>query len=320
MKTIFKAAIFTICCGLLSSVGLAQKEPSKIKKNEEIIIRKNDDSPGKTIIEIDSNNITVNGKPLSEYNGDVSVFKRNYMSPGENNFFQFPQGNINMTTNTNTAFLGVLTSKTDKGVVVKNVIDSSAAKNAGLQTDDIITKFGDKEISSPEDLRNAVGNYKPGDKVTVNYLRNGKNNSAEVTLTKSIGNANVYGMQRFDDMMNSMSPNRNFNFKMMPMPRNNFGFNNNNQPKLGLKIEDTKDDTGARVLDVTQGSAAEKAGLKSGDIITEVNGEKVKGVGDIRNEMMNADSKYDYNFKVKRDKNEKSFEIKIPKNLKKIDI
>ncbi|HEY5392135.1 MAG TPA: PDZ domain-containing protein [Hanamia sp.] len=320
MKTIFKAAIFTICCGLLSSAGLAQNESSTIKKNEEIIIRKNSNSPGKTIIEIDSNNITVNGKPLSEYNGDVSVFKRNYMSPGENNFFQFPQGNINIATNTNRAFLGVLTAKTDKGVVIKNVLDSSAAKNAGLQTDDIITKFGDKEITSPEDLRNAVGTYKPGDKVKVNYLRNGKDNSVEVTLTKSFATTNTFGTQRFDDLMNSMSPNRNFDFKMMPMPRNNFRFNNNNQPKLGLKIEDTKDDSGARVLDVTQGSAAEKAGVKSGDIITEVNGEKVKGVSDIRNEMMQSGNKYDYNIKVKRDKNEKSFEIKIPKNLKKIDI
>lgn len=319
MKTIFKAVIVTISCGLLSSAGLAQTGSSKIQKNEEIIIRKNGDSPGKTIIEIDSNNITVNGKPLSEYNGDVSVFKRNYLSPDENNFFRFPQGNINIGANPNTAFLGVLTAKTDKGVVIKNVIDSSAAKNAGLQTDDIITKFGDKDITSPEDLRNAVGTYKPGDKVKVDYLRNGKNNSAEVTLTKSLATTNTFSTQRFDDLMNSMSPNPNFDFRMMPMPRNNFRFNNN-QPRLGLKIEDTKDDSGARVLEVTQGSAAEKAGVKSGDIITEVNGEKVKGVNDIRNEIMQSDNKYQYDIKVKRDKNEKSFEIKIPKNLKKTDI
>ena len=65
--------------------------------------------------------------------------------------------------NSNKAFLGVLTAKVDKGVVIKNIIDESGAQKAGLKEDDIITKFGDKEISSPDDLRNAVQSYKPGD-------------------------------------------------------------------------------------------------------------------------------------------------------------
>jgi serine protease Do len=314
MKTIFKAVVCTMCCGFFSSVGFAQKENSKMNKNEEIIIRKNDASPGKTIIVIDSNNITVNGKPLSDYHGDVTVLKRNFM--GDNNkFFDFPQGTMHLLSNSNTAFLGVLTAKTDKGAVIKTVIDSSAAKKAGLQKEDVITKFGDKEIYSPEDLRNAVESYKPGDEVTISYLRDGKSESAKVELGKTPSNVGSYPMPDLNDLMNGMN-RQNFDFQM---PQNHFRFNSNT-PKLGLKIEDTDAGNGAKILEVQPGSAADKAGLKKGDIITEMNGEKVNGVSDVRTEIMSSADKNDYKIKVKRDTNEKTFEVKIPKVLKSINI
>lgn len=320
MKTIFKAAIFTMGCALLSSIGFAQQEAPTIRKKEEIIIRKNNAAPDKTIIEIDSNKITVNGQPLSDYNGDVTVLRRNLRDFNGNNMFEFPRGSFHMFSPSNSAFLGVLTAKADKGVVIKNVIDSSAAKKAGLQTDDIITKFGDKEISTPEDLSNAVKDYKPGDETTVNYIRDGKNKSVKVELGKSAGRARSFRIQRLDGLMDGMNPDNNFNFRMPRMPRYDFDFNNNNQPKLGLKIEDTQDGTGVKVLEVEQGSPAEKAGLKEGDIITEMNGEKVNDVNDVRSEIVHAEDKNDYKVKVKRDKNEKTFEVKIPKILKSIHI
>ena len=320
MKRIFKAAIFTICCGLISSIGFAQQQKPKIQKKEEIIIRKNDAAPDKTIIEIDSNKITVNGMPLSDYNGDVTVLRKNFRNFNGDNLFDFPQGSFHVFSPSNSAFLGVLTAKADKGVVIKNVIDSSAAKKAGLKTDDVITRFGDNEISTPEDLSNAVKNYKPGDEVSVNYIRDGKNKSVKVELGKSFGHARSYRIERLNGLMDGMNPGNNFNFRMPRMPRDNFDFYNNNQPKLGLKIEDTEEGSGVKVLEVEQGSAAEKAGLKEGDIITEMNGEKVSDVNDVRSEMNNADNKNDYKIKVKRDKTEKTFEVKIPKILRSISI
>lgn len=323
MKTIFKAAIFTICCGFLSGICFAQDEAPIIQKKEEIIIRKNDASADKTIIEIDSNKITVNGKPLSDYNGDVTVLRRNFRNQHGNNLFDFPQGSVHLFSSPNSAFLGVLTAKTDKGVVIKNVIDSSAAKKAGLQTDDVITKFGDGDIYTPEDLRNSVKNYKPGDKVPVNFIRDGKKKSVKVELGKSPRHASSYRIQRLNDLMNGMNQDNNFNLRIPQMPRNDFNFNNsnqNNQPKLGLKIEDTENATGVKVLEVEPGSAAEETGLKEGDIITEINGEKVRDVNDVRSEMIYAENKNDYKVKVKRDKIERTFEVKIPKILKSIHI
>ena len=239
MKTIFLSAMVTVCCGLFASNGFAQKEQSQIQKNEEIIIRKNDANPQKMIIEIDSNKITVNGKPLSDYNGDVTVMKKDFMDSDGNNFFRMTPGNLSIFNTSNKAFLGVLTAKTEKGAIIKNMIDESAAKKAGLKNDDIITKFGDKKITSPDDLRNAVQSYKPGDKVTVNYLRDGKNKSVTLELGKTRRHVNfTYNIDSLRDMMNGFNHGNNFNFRM---PRQNFNFNfNNNQPKLGLQIEDTE--------------------------------------------------------------------------------
>jgi serine protease Do len=270
------------------------------------------------IIEIDSNKITVNGKPLADFNGDITVMRRNLNDGNGNNFFRMTPGNLNVFSTSNQAFLGVLTAKTDKGAIIKNVIDESAAKKAGLKNDDIITKFGDKQITSPDDLRNAVQSYKPGDKVTVSFLRDGKDKSATVELGKNAGTSFNYNLDSLRDMMNGFNPGNNFNFRM---PRQNFDFNfNSNQSKLGLEIEDTEAGNGAKVLEVEQGSAADKAGLKKGDVITEINGQKVNDVNDIRSEMRQSQNKNDYKIKAKRDKNEMNFEVKIPKVLKSIHI
>jgi serine protease Do len=318
MKTIFLSVIVTVCCGLFSNNGFAQKEQPQIQKKEEIIIRKNDANPQKMIIEIDSNKITVNGKPLADYNGDVTVLEKNFMDNDGNRFFRMAPGNLNVFSTSNNAFLGVLTATTEKGAIIKNIIDESAAKKAGLKNDDIITKLGDKKITSPDDLRNAVQSYKPGDKVTLNYLRDGKKNSVSIELGKTPGNSMTYHIDSLKDFMNRFDQGNSFNFRM---PRRNFDFNfQNNPPKLGLKIEDTEDSHGAKVLDVEQGSAAEKAGLKKDDIITEINGEKVNGVNDIRSEINHSENKNDYKIKAKRNNNEMNFEIKIPKLLKRIQI
>jgi len=316
MKTIFLSALFTACCGLFSSHSFAQKEQSRDRKNEEIIIRKNDADPQKMIIEIDSNKITVNGKPLAEYNGDITVMKRDLRD--NNNFSRRFPGSLNVFSTSDKAFLGVFTGKTEKGAIIKEVVDESAAKKAGLKEDDIITKFGDKEITSPDDLRKAVQSYKAGDKVTIEYLRDGKKKSATVELGKTPGTSMTYNIDSLRDLMNGFNQGNNFNFRM---PRQNFDFNfNNNQPKLGLKIKDTEAATGVEILEVEPGSAAEKAGLKKGDIITEMNGEKVNGVNDITSEIRQSENKNDYKIKAKRDNNVMTFEVKIPKVLKSIHI
>ena len=86
--------------------------------------------------------------------------------------------------------------------------------------------------------------------------------------------------------------------------------------KLGLSIQDTEDGEGVKVLDVNNDSPAEKAGLKKDDIITEVGGAKVKNTDEARELLKLYAEKGAYKIKAKRNGNEMSFDIKIPKKLK----
>ncbi|MDO4502020.1 MAG: trypsin-like peptidase domain-containing protein [Coriobacteriia bacterium] len=92
------------------------------------------------------------------------------------------------------AQLGVTLSSVDKssadrygfdvteGAYISSVASGSGADKAGLQVGDIVTKLNDTKIKSASDLMLAVRSQKVGSKVTVEYHRDGKQESAEVTL------------------------------------------------------------------------------------------------------------------------------------------
>jgi len=323
MKAKFLPAMFTVCCNMLVFNGFSQQKQPHIRKNEEIIIHKNGNDSGKTIIEIDSNVVTVNGKPLSDYSGDVTITRRrNFMGGADGrNFFTQPR---NLMLNDNAAFLGVYSAKTDKGVVINTVLDSSSAKKAGLQKGDIIIKVDNKAINSPEDLRDAIQAYKPGDKVLINYLRDGKKKSVKVELGKTPSSAKQFNIQLQNDLLNGLGNEKNYDFRMLPMPPGNFkNFNfdfNNNRPRLGLQIQDTEDSNGVKVQNVVPGSPADKAGMKEGDVITQMNGERVKGVDDVISKIHSADNKANFKIKILRDKKEMDFDVHIPRPLKSTNI
>ncbi|MFI7303483.1 trypsin-like peptidase domain-containing protein [Micromonospora aurantiaca] len=73
----------------------------------------------------------------------------------------------------------------DGGALVAAVTPGSPAEKAGLQRGDVITKFGDKVINDSNDLVGAVQAGKVGDRVEVQYKRNGSSESATVTLAET---------------------------------------------------------------------------------------------------------------------------------------
>jgi putative serine protease PepD len=85
------------------------------------------------------------------------------------------------------AVLGVQTSDSPSaaGAVIGAVTPSSAAAEAGLQEGDVIEQVGGRTVSDATDLAAAVRSHKPGDKVEVRILRDGK----ESTVTATLGSA-----------------------------------------------------------------------------------------------------------------------------------
>ncbi|MET8910692.1 trypsin-like peptidase domain-containing protein [Micromonospora sp. NPDC004551] len=73
----------------------------------------------------------------------------------------------------------------DGGALVSDVVAGSAAEKAGLQRGDVITKFGDKVINDSNDLVGAVQAGKVGDRVEVQFKRNGSTETATVTLAET---------------------------------------------------------------------------------------------------------------------------------------
>lgn len=72
-----------------------------------------------------------------------------------------------------------------QGAIIRVVTPDLCGAKAGLQAGDIVTKIDNTDITSASDLTSAIGNYKPGDKVTLTIFRSGETKTVEVTLEES---------------------------------------------------------------------------------------------------------------------------------------
>ena len=83
------------------------------------------------------------------------------------------------------------TFKDGEGVYTLSVPEGGAAANAGLKKGDLITKINGIAVTSGAELQEQVARFKPGDKITINYRRAGKDNIANITLKNKAGNTDV---------------------------------------------------------------------------------------------------------------------------------
>jgi serine protease Do len=176
---------------------------------------------------------------------------------------------------------------------------------------------GTSKINTPEELMDVVSKQKPKDNITVSYKRNGRSADTKAML----GDRSI--SKSITIRSNGMG-NENFNFTMPNMPAlphpplaMSWGFG---RGRLGVRIEDTENDSGAKITEVHDETAAAKAGLKENDLITEVNDKKVINVNEVRKELAEVKDKTSYNIKAKRNGSDMNFEIKIPKKINKADL
>ena len=71
---------------------------------------------------------------------------------------------------------------TPAGAYVLGVVEDSCAAKAGLQEGDIITKIDDTDITSSDDLQNALANYQAGDTATLTVSRSGQVQTLTITF------------------------------------------------------------------------------------------------------------------------------------------
>lgn len=207
-------------------------------------------------------------------------------------------------------FLGVSTTKDEKGVKITNITEDGPADKAGLKEGDVIYKIEDTEISSSAALSKTVRAMKAGDKAKVYYYRDGKKKDTKATLTthKST-DVRTYSFS---------APNINVN-PQIDIPEMNFDFDRvfvRGQGRLGINIQDIEEGNGVKVIDADADAAGAKAGLMKDDVITEINGAKISNTDDARAQLAAVAGKNEYIVKARRGGAEQTFTVKIPKKLK----
>ncbi len=326
MNSIIKSASFALTFIAVSFNLPAQITPpsslrsSEDNREEKIIIIKKGNSTEKLNIIVDGEKITVNGKPVDEFKNDhVQIMSssdddfREPLAPMPPMMQEKGQMLRNYMNNLsgNKAFLGVMTEATKEGAKITDVTRESPAEKSGLKEGDVITKINNEVINGPDDLYKAVGKYKADDKITITYKRNDKENTATATLTKN-KEMRVYGFNQ----------NKDFDFKMMPpsAPDAPYFFNWNDKPRLGVQAQDTEEGNGVKVLEVEDDSPAEKAGVKEGDIITQVNGKTITSVEELRDRAKDAKDGDTLKLTLRRNNQTQTVDVKFPKDLKTIDL
>lgn len=80
---------------------------------------------------------------------------------------------------------------TMEGIYISKVEDGGSSAEAGLKEGDVITAIDGKKVSKMSELQEILVNKRPGDKVTVSYLRNKSKKTATLTLKNEQGNTNI---------------------------------------------------------------------------------------------------------------------------------
>jgi len=149
------------------------------------------------------------------------------------------------------------------GVTVSSVVAGSPADQAGLKVGDTITTVDGKKVSKGAELVADIASRKPGAKVELGFVRNGKQQTASVTIADR---AKLFAARLSDDESagDESTPKQN-----------KFGIT---VRKLTPEMADRLDITagkGVIVQDVKGGSFAEDIGVGRGDVILEVNRQPV---------------------------------------------
>ncbi len=309
----------------LPAFAQKEKEAKKERDHQTIVINRSVADNEKTVIEINGDKVLINGKEAKD--GDdvqVNVHKMKndvrglHLRGGVNgqNSWNFDMDNDGISLfseDSNRAMLGIVTDEAEKGAEITTVNKASAAEKAGLKKGDIITKIGDKKVSDANDVSAAVKALKPGDKVAIVILRDGKEQSVTAELGKWKGlRATNFSINRAFDGFNG-----DFNIPNPPAPPAVGAFSfNNNRPRLGLSIQDTDDGKGVKVLEVDEDGAAAKAGIKEDDVITHLDEKAVNSADEVSKAVRESKDKISVRMQVLRAGKSQNIEVRIPRKLK----
>ena len=230
----------------------------------------------------------------------------------------------------------------ERGAVVMKVVEGSPADKAGIKENDVITSFNGRRVDTVRELQRLLGETPAGRNVQFEVMRNGSHQTISATMTKRSSQLGVWRQGLFDeeamkrnqrmleDSMKRSQEMSKLTEKSLTFPKDfgNFNFVSPHNhmfyrgSRLGIAVESMTDQLaeyfgvkgghGVLVAEVKENSAAAKAGLKAGDVIIAIDGQKVDGVGALL-EATNKKEEGTVTLTIVRNRSEQSITLTLEK-------
>ena len=143
-----------------------------------------------------------------------------------------------------------------EGLYVQQVVDRSSAKEAGIQEGDVITGVNGVVTRNSAHLQEQLAKYRPGDKITITYIRDNKEHTAKVTLLNNQGSTKITSAASLTDLGCAFRKPADETLRQLGISG-------------GLQVTGLKD------------GKFKDAGIKDGFIITDINNVRVKSADDV---------------------------------------
>jgi serine protease Do len=159
------------------------------------------------------------------------------------------------------------------GVLIGDVFPDQPAAKAGILRGDIVTSVDGKEVTNPNELRNAIAAIHPGKKVPIELLRSGKKITAYVTLS----GRDKSQVAENDSKKNESSENgsedvsKKLGIRVSPLT---------SEIKSNLHLK--SDINGVVISGFEEKSISEQEGIQENDIIIEINRKPINSIKEFK--------------------------------------
>ena len=202
-----------------------------------------------------------------------------------------------------------------RGVIVSRVAAASPAASAGLKVGDVILRFEGEQVTNHRKLQRLINEAAPDQTVRLTISRNGSEQEVSITVSRrpsdGIGFGSVWTPQAGQELLRGMEDAQRaygtgFSYS--------FGWGRRigvSTTQLTRQLADyfgISGGSGLLVTSVTESSPAARAGLKAGDIITAVDGEKMESAGDL-SRALNRKAEGDVTLTIVRERNQRTLTV-----------
>jgi Do/DeqQ family serine protease len=259
----------TVTSGIVSGLGRSGVNPDR-NSYEDFIQTDASINPGNSggaLVDLEGRLVGINSAIVSRSGGNIGigfaipVTMARYVMEQILEYGSVQRGLLGVTiSNVTPALVEQYSLDDTAGAFITNVGAGSAAEAAGLRVEDVIVAVDGQSVDSPDALRNLIGLHRPGETVSVAYIRDGERQRVDAVLGSN------------EDPVAMFSPREELPQSDAPIIE-------------GVELapdEAAGGVSGLRVISIDENSGAAMAGLRRGDLIVRLNRQRVTSLEQAR--------------------------------------